>query len=214
MPIRTATATGKVRNTGSTTITFAVHIGFAGAQSPKRQVTLAPGATSSDITVSTSAEVTPGRTVSAAVFLDRVSPSPAPYIASTAVVDYTEPDVLSGSLQSFTPSIGFLFASDEKEAKGMGTQGSSVPEWVPWAIGVGLLFWLMSKQKKTFASRKNPGAAYHSEEARRAALLEKTAGTHGLQRYYEGHWDAHLRSARAAARQGMPNPSKRRTRRK
>lgn len=126
MPSRTARALGTVKNTGTTTIEFEVHLTFGGVSTPRtRTGALAPGASSTSIGLSVTKEVAYGATEAAAVFLHRVSPEPQDYIAATLPVSYTEPHLLSGELVGFTPGISALAPEDEawlEELLGEGVQ--------------------------------------------------------------------------------------------
>ena len=170
MPTRTATATGTIKNTGSTTITFAVDIemvnvtatllglpGINSSASARQQVSLAPGVVSTPITLSTPLDVAPGQLLQAKVYLHRVNPSPQDNIAVSAPFSYTEPHILTGEL-NFTPGgigalkTGFLFSSDGWNTK-VGQIGAGEFPWVGMGL-VAVAIFLMLGPKKLFGRKR------------------------------------------------------------
>lgn len=125
MPIRTATASGTVKNTGTTFIIFAVDLAFGAVLGPRTEVPLAPGAVSPTITLSVSTDVPYGQSVTALVHLHRVSPEPLDRIARSPTTTWMEPHILTGELVGFTPGISALAPEDEawlEELLGEGVQ--------------------------------------------------------------------------------------------
>lgn len=102
MPSRTFSMSGRIRNTGTTRITFAVDLTAGGRTSLRKQVTLDPGVLSSTQSVSVTRSVDYGETIIYAAFLHRVSPSPANDIAATSIKSYTEEHRLTGELEGWS----------------------------------------------------------------------------------------------------------------
>ena len=158
MATRTASASGTIKNTGTTSITFSVHMTFGGVSSARKSVTLTPGAISPTISLSVSRFVDPGETVSAGVFLHRESPEPRDYIGSSPTTSWTEPHSYTGELTGFTPGIAslrgpelsFSFVSD-----GYSVGQMRVTDWMPWVIaGVVLGMMMLSRPRRLFRRRK------------------------------------------------------------
>ncbi len=75
------------------------------------------------------------------------------------------------------------------------------PQWLMWGGAAVFVAWMFG----WFGGRrKNPGAAWHVGEAKRASFrMRTTRGTKVAKMYFEGRKDAHMKSAKVAKKLNM-----------
>ena len=159
MPTRTASVTGSIRNTGSTSVTLSLKFMFGTGSIDKTGIIVAPGALSSSITMSVSSDVPYGNTTSGILVLSRTTPNPQTSIASAGPWYYTEPHIYGSSLEGWgqsvagvgavLPRVNFLFEVNENDAGGWWKEGGEM-NWPFLALGAAGLFvlWKMVQSRK------------------------------------------------------------------
>lgn len=133
---RTVSAVGSIQSRANVAVTITAYLSIlvqnesgvtqATGQDVKT-ITLAPGQNSGQLTFAKQVAVYGGWKVFGQVFIDRVTPQPAPAVAASALQSYTEPVSLGLELVGFGPGVAGLPNGTRQTSDGMPS------EYVPGA---------------------------------------------------------------------------------